>query len=87
MYFDWVKWVVLALGVIGAVWIGYRYYSEPQDGDLCRQDLDCRGEVCLFDASSHYCTRECASDDECLEGWRCLQPIERQGRHCIRPGR
>lgn len=86
MYFEWVKYVVALLVVGGLGWSAYAYFwGGPHDGDPCERDSDCPGHVCLTDARGNHCTRECFGDDDCAQGWRCLEAVDRRGLHCIRP--
>lgn len=82
----WIKWVFILAVVASGAWIAYdRLWSGPADGPACERDRDCRGGVCLRDAGGRYCTRACEDDGACLDGWRCLEAVERRGRHCLRP--
>lgn len=84
-------WRYLALGVflLVAGYVGYRVFtSRGQAGDSCEKNLDCRSRICLFEKGRnlHYCTRRCATDEDCQTGWKCLtSPDFVYRKVCIQP--
>jgi len=51
-------------------------------GEACAEDADCASGSCLDDGGEPYCTRACAMDTECAEGFHCR--VEADGGVCIR---
>lgn len=84
MYGEWIKWAIVALFVIGVAWLGYRWWNTPMDGDPCEFDRECTHGICLAESDGAYCTKTCSVHEDCLAGWKCLQPVTRPDRHCIR---
>jgi hypothetical protein len=77
--------VVLGLLAAGA-WYGYYDYLK-KDGVPCERDVHCPERVCIPDRAGLYCSRHCATDGDCLSGWRCVRPPGTTGRRpsCVRP--
>ena len=79
--------VVLVLALLAAgAYYGY-YHVLKKDGVPCERDVHCPERTCIRDIEGLYCSRPCSSDDDCLDGWRCVVPPGEPGRGttCVRP--
>lgn len=91
--------VLMLLGG-GLVW--WNMCGQGPYKDTCRVSLGCRSFYCLHHAlrgdeqveSSGYCTKKCAKDADCSDGYRCivlsdasrddLPPFGKPDRACVR---
>lgn len=53
-------------------------------GEPCETDAECRSGECLVEAGDGYCTRGCATDDECGAGYHCRVMEDPSQSQCVR---
>ena len=78
--------VLLAIALVCGGSYYWYFNIHKTDGVPCERNIHCPHRACIEDQMGRYCSRHCSSDEECLEGWRCLQPPGRGRKNaCIRP--
>ncbi|MBO6933895.1 MAG: S1 family peptidase [Deltaproteobacteria bacterium] len=62
--------------------------SAPRGlGEPCEEDGECQSGSCLAEAGDSYCTRGCATDDECGSGYHCRVMEDPSSSQCVRGDR
>jgi hypothetical protein len=76
-------------GIFVTGWIVWTLaHSAAGVGKYCESNEDCISKLCLKESGRivQYCSRRCADDGDCPDGWKCLATPDLAGRQvCIKP--